>query len=155
MKSKTPHHKRPKRIGRGPGSGHGKTSTKGHKGQRARSGFSQRPDFEGGQNPYYRRVPKRGFHHARRQSFAIVNLDQLGRLDGVEITMDNLRERGVIRKNCDALKVLGRGKIDKPLTVRADRFSAQAKKAIEAAGGKALLASSSDTQSSVGSAKTS
>ncbi len=139
MKAKRPYEKQPKRIGRGVGSGHGKTSTKGHKGQRARSGFHQRPDFEGGQNPLYRRIPKRGFHHADRKRYAIVNLDQLMRFQESEISPELVVSRGVVKKLHDGLKILGRGKVERALTVKAHRFSGSAKQLIEAAGGKAVL----------------
>lgn len=139
MKAKRPHHKRPKRIGRGAGSGHGKTSTKGHKGQRSRSGFSQRPDFEGGQNPLYRRVPKRGFNHPSGKTFAILNLDQLVGLGMDQVNPTALIERGIIKKLMSGLKILGRGKLTQSLTVEAHGFSTSAKDAIEKAGGKAIL----------------
>lgn len=137
MRSKKPYQKKMKRIGRGHGSGHGKTSTKGHKGQRARAGFSMRSDFEGGQTPLYRRTPKRGFNHPRA-SFAIVNLDQLELLQTAEITPEILLAKEVIKDLGAGLKILGRGKLSRKLTVKAHRFSAQAKQAIEQAGGTAL-----------------
>lgn len=139
MKAKRPYHKRRKRIGFGPGSGHGKTSTKGHKGQRARSGFHQRPGFEGGQNPLYRRVPKRGFNQANHKIYAILNLDQLSNIQGSEITPEGLLKHGAIRKLSAGLKILGRGKLNRALVVKAHRFSESAKQAIEKAGGKAIL----------------
>lgn len=139
MKAKKPYHKRRKRIGRGVGSGHGKTSTKGHKGQRARAGFQQRAGFEGGQNPLYRRVPKRGFNQPDRRAFAIVNLDQIAALQDKELTPESLLQLGVIRKPEDGLKVLGRGKLSRAVTIKAHRFSESAKAAIEKAGGKAIV----------------
>lgn len=139
MKAKKPYHKRRKIIGRGVGSGHGKTSTKGHKGQRARAGFQQRPGFEGGQNPLYRRVPKRGFNQSDRRTFAIVNLDQIAALKDKEVTPESLLHLGVIRKPEDGLKVLGRGALTRAVTIKAHRFSDSAKAAIEKAGGKAII----------------
>ncbi|MBI1977998.1 MAG: 50S ribosomal protein L15 [Candidatus Omnitrophica bacterium] len=139
MRAKKPYQKKPKRIGRGVGSGHGKTSTKGHKGQRARSGFHQRPAFEGGQTPIHQRFPKRGFNQPHHKEFAIINLDQLDHLKVSEISPDWLVENQVIKRLGSGLKVLGRGTISKKLTVHAHRFSAQAKEAIEKAGGKAVL----------------
>ncbi len=141
MKAKKTYQKKPKRIGRGPGSGHGKTSTKGHKGQRARSGFHMRPAFEGGQTPIHQRIPKRGFNHPAHKSYAILNLDQLEQLKVSEISPDWLLKNRVVRHLQDGLKVLGRGKLTQKLTVQAHRFSAPAKEAIEKAGGKAILIS--------------
>ncbi|HLA79246.1 MAG TPA: 50S ribosomal protein L15 [Vicinamibacteria bacterium] len=128
-----------KRVGRGPGSGLGKTSGRGEKGQKSRSGFSQKPGFEGGQMPLHRRVPKRGFTNARfRKEYSLVNL---ARLDGFEagtiVTPEVLLERGVIRKLRDGVKVLAKGALTKALTVRAHKFSAKAQEAIAGAGGKA------------------
>jgi len=128
-----------KRVGRGPGSGLGKTSGRGEKGQKSRSGFSQKPGFEGGQMPLHRRVPKRGFSNARfRKEYSLVNL---ARLDGFEagtiVTPEVLLERGVIRKLRDGVKVLAKGALTKALTVRAHKFSAKAQQAIAGAGGKA------------------
>jgi len=139
MKAKRPDLKRRIRIGRGVGSGHGKTSGKGHKGQRARAGFQQRPGFEGGQNPLYRRVPKRGFTQPNKRSFAVVNIDQIATLKDKEITPEILLNLGMIRKPEDGLKVLGRGKLTHAVTIRAHRFSESAKTAIEKAGGKAIV----------------
>ena len=139
MKSKRPFQKKRKRIGRGPGSGHGKTSTKGHKGQHSRSGFHMRPGFEGGQTPLYQKVGKRGFTHASHKTFAILNLDQLEQLDVTEISPEALLQSRVIKRIGAGLKILGRGAIKKKLTIRAHRFSVQAKEAIEKAGGQALL----------------
>lgn len=139
MKARHPHRKGPKRLGRGVGSGHGKTSTKGHKGQRSRSGFHQRAGFEGGQNPLYRRQPKRGFNQSEHRTYAIINLDRLSRLGLSEITPEKLIEKREIKDMQSGLKVLGGGKMDRAVTVRAHRFSSSAKAAIEKAGGKALL----------------
>ena len=127
-----------KRLGRGIGSGLGKTSAKGHKGQWARSGGGVRPGFEGGQMPLTRRVPKRGFKNHFRVEYAVVNLDVLNAFEaGTEITYDMLYVNGYIKevKNAAGLKVLGGGELTKALTVKASKFSASAKAAIENAGG--------------------
>ena len=127
------------RRGRGHGSGNGKTAGKGHKGQKARSG-APRIGFEGGQMPLYRRLPKRGFTNSLfKKEYAIINLETLDKLfnDGDAVSMETLLEKGVIRKELNGLKVLGRGEITKKLTVKAAIFSASAKEKIEAAGGKA------------------
>ena len=139
MKSKKPYRKKPKRLGRGESSGHGKTSTKGHKGQRARSGFHMRPTFEGGQTPLHQRIPKRGFNQSHHKEYAILNLDQLSRLSVPEISPDWLLRNGIVKRLGDGLKILGRGKLEQKLVVRAHRFSTQAKEAIEKAGGQAVL----------------
>jgi large subunit ribosomal protein L15 len=139
MRAKFPYEKRRKRVGCGPGSGHGKTACRGHKGQHSRTGSGHRPGFEGGQNPLYRRIPKRGFNQFPKKRFAVVNLDRLAALGEKEITPEKLIEQGMIRKLGDGLKVLGEGELKKPLTVRAHRFSEQAKKKIEAAGGQAVV----------------
>ena len=128
------------RKGRGTGSGNGKTAGRGHKGQNARSGGGVRPGFEGGQLPLYRRLPKRGFTNSLfKKDYAIINLETLDKLfnDGDTVAMDVLLEKGIIRKELNGLKVLGRGEITKKLTVKAKIFSASAKEKIEAAGGKA------------------
>ncbi len=127
-----------KRIGRGPGSGHGKTATRGHKGAKSRSGFKHKRGFEGGQMPLHRRVPKRGFHNPFRTEYQVVNLDQLdARFDaGATITPDSLREVGLIKRHAP-VKVLGRGELAKALTVRAHRFSGGAADKIARAGGTA------------------
>ncbi|MBP3953427.1 50S ribosomal protein L15 [Bacillus suaedae] len=125
------------RVGRGIGSGNGKTAGKGHKGQNARSGGGVRPGFEGGQNPLYRRLPKRGFTNPTRKEFTIVNLDELNRFDkGTEVTPELLIETGVVKNVKHGVKILGNGNIEKSLTVKAHKFSASAVEAIEAAGGK-------------------
>lgn len=125
------------RKGRGAGSGNGKTAGKGHKGQNARSGGGVRPGFEGGQNPLYRKLPKRGFHNKFATVYSIVNVETLNKFDdGAVVDMDALLKSGVVSKRNDGLKVLGRGEITKKLTVRASIFSATAKAKIEAAGGK-------------------
>ena len=130
-----------KRVGRGPGSGLGKTSGRGEKGQKSRSGFSHRPGFEGGQMPLHRRVPKRGFSNARfRKEYTELNLDQLEAFEaGTIVTPEVLLKNGLIRTLRDGVKVLGRGELSKALTVRAHRFSARAQERIAAAGGKAEL----------------
>lgn len=125
------------RVGRGTGSGNGKTSGKGHKGQKARSGGGVRPGFEGGQTPLFQRLPKRGFTNINRKDFAIVNLETLNRFeDGTEVTPELLIETGVVSKLNAGVKILGKGTLDKKLTVRAHKFSSTAQQAIEAAGGK-------------------
>jgi len=127
---------RTKRLGRGIGSGVGKTSGKGHKGQNARSGGGVRPGFEGGQMPLTRRLPKRGFTSIFAKEYAIINVRDLNALeDGTVVTAELLREKGVIRKINDGLKVLGNGTLTKKLTVQATKCSASAKEKIEAAGG--------------------
>ena len=128
-----------KRVGRGDGSGTGVTAGRGHKGAKSRSGYKRKRGFEGGQMPLHRRVPKRGFHNPFRVEYAIVNLDTLSeRFDeGAEVTPELLRERRIVRESRAPIKVLGRGELSKKLIVKAHRFSAQAGKAIEAAGGRA------------------
>ncbi|AAP24183.1 50S ribosomal protein L15 [Bacillus tropicus] len=124
------------RVGRGIGSGNGKTAGKGHKGQNARSGGGVRLGFEGGQTPLFRRLPKRGFTNINRKEFAIVNLSTLNRFeDGTEVTPELLLETGVISKLNDGVKILASGAVEKKLTVKAHKFSSSAKEAIEAAGG--------------------
>lgn len=127
-----------KRVGRGIGSGTGKTAGKGHKGQNARSGGGVRPGFEGGQNPLFRRLPKRGFTNINRKDYAIVNLDVLNRFDeGTEITPALLIESGFVSNERSGIKILGNGSLEKKLNVKAHKFSGSAKEAIEAAGGQA------------------
>jgi len=128
-----------KRVGRGPGSGHGKTSSRGSKGAKSRSGFRFKRGFEGGQMPLHRRVPKRGFHNPFRVECAVVNLDTLAEVfeAGSSVTPDLLRERGLVRKAGVPVKVLGRGDISKKLTVKAHKFSGTAAEKIAAAGGVA------------------
>ncbi len=127
-----------KRIGRGMGSGHGKTSTKGHKGQKARSGGTKGPGFEGGQTTLQRRLPKRGFKNSPfKKEYAIINLADITKLAGIDvITPEVLLERKMIKDMKDGLKVLGTGDISKPLTIKAHAFSASALSKINAAGGK-------------------
>ena len=132
--------KKRKRVGRGPGSGHGKTSCRGHKGQGARSGGNVQPGFEGGQMPLQRRLPKRGFFNIFRDEMAVVNLAQLEELPaGSEATPESLTQRGFVSGKNRQVKILGEGSLSKALTVRAHGFSAKAKEKIEAAGGKAEL----------------
>lgn len=126
-----------KRVGRGMASGSGKTSGKGHKGQKARSGGGVRLGFEGGQTPLFQRLPKRGFTNINRKEYAIVNVETLNRFDNdTEVTPELLLETGVVSKLKSGLKILGEGSLDKKLTVKAHKFSSAAKEAIEAAGGK-------------------
>jgi len=128
-----------KRVGRGPGSGHGKTATRGNKGAKSRSGFRFKRGFEGGQMPLHRRVPKRGFHNPFRIEYAVVNLDTIVDVfdAGSSVTPELLRERGLVRQSRVPIKVLGRGDVTKPLTVHAHKFSGSAAQKIAAAGGKA------------------
>ena len=128
----------PKRLGRGTGSGLGKTSGKGHKGAKARSGGGKRPGFEGGQMPLVRRLPKRGFTNIFRTEYVAVNVDRLNIFeDGMTVTPVELIEAGIIKNILDGVKIMGNGEITKKLTVKANKFTATAKEKIEAAGGKA------------------
>jgi len=130
--------RRDKRVGRGVGSGHGKTSCKGHKGQKARSGGTKGPAFEGGQMPLQRRLPKRGFKNHFSVEFAIINLKDINTLKDMDIiTPEALLEKGVIKNLKSGLKVLGEGEMQRPVTIKADAFSASALAKIAAAGGKA------------------
>jgi len=125
-----------KRIGRGHGSGNGKTAGKGHKGQKARSGGSIRWGFEGGQMPLQRRVPKRGFHNIFAKKVISINVDSLNVFDdGMAVDEALLRSRGLVKRNCDALKVLGNGDLSKKLIVKANMFSESARLKIEKLGG--------------------
>ncbi len=127
-----------KRIGRGHGSGNGKTAGKGHKGQKARAGHGMRPGFEGGQMPLQRRIPKRGFNNIFRKEFVAVNVSALEVFDnGAVVDAAALQEKGLISKTLDGVKILGNGDLSKKLTVKANAFSGTAKEKIEAAGGKA------------------
>lgn len=123
-----------KRVGRGPGSGLGKTAGKGEKGQKSRSGYSRRPGFEGGQMPLLRRVPKRGFTNIWKVEYAVVNVSDLAELEGA-VTPDSLAEHGLVRRG-RPVKVLGNGELSKALTVSAHKFSGSARAKIEAAGGR-------------------
>jgi large subunit ribosomal protein L15 len=126
-----------KRVGRGIGSGTGKTSGRGHKGQNSRSGGGVRPGFEGGQNPLFRRLPKRGFTNINRKEYAIVNLDTLNRFEeGTVVTPALLIETGIVSNEKSGIKILGNGSLEKKLTVKAHKFSGSAKEAIENAGGQ-------------------
>ncbi len=130
--------KKRKRVGRGPGSGHGKTSTRGHKGQMARAGAKRRPWFEGGQMPLQRRIPKRGFANIFKKDYQIVNLDSLSKCGKEQvITPEVLRSLGLIKKEGKPVKILGEGELSCSLTVFANAFSRKAKEKIEARGGKA------------------
>jgi large subunit ribosomal protein L15 len=128
-----------KRIGRGMGSGMGKTSTRGHKGQHAGTGFSQKRGFEGGQMPLHRRLPKRGFTNIFKKQFAIINLGRLEKLEGNSFSPDSLLEAGLIQKVRDGLKVLGTGQLTRAITVEAHHFSKSALEKIQAAGGTATV----------------
>ena len=126
-----------KRVGRGTGSGHGKTACRGHKGQNARSGGGVRPAFEGGQTPLFNRLPKRGFTNVNHKEFAIVNVEDLNVFENeTVVTIENLQEKGLVKKVYDGVKVLGNGKLEKNLTVKANKFSKTAEAAITSAGGK-------------------
>ena len=134
-----PEAKSKKRVGRGPGSGMGKTATRGQKGQKSRSGASIAPWFQGGQTPLYRRLPKRGFNNARYSvRYATINLSDLNKFfkDGDAVTPELLKEKGIIKKQLSGVKVLGNGNLEKKLTIKANRFSMTAVAKIEAAGGK-------------------
>jgi len=127
-----------KRVGRGIGSGMGKTSTRGHKGQNARSGGGVRPGFEGGQNPLYRRLPKRGFNNPFRKEYAIVNLEQLSKFeDGATVTPEILINAGIVKNPLAGIKILGEGELHVKLSVKANKFSKSAVEKITAAGGSA------------------
>jgi len=126
-----------KRVGRGVGSGHGKTACKGHKGQKARSGGTKGAGFEGGQMPLQRRIPKRGFTNIFKKEYAVINLDAIEAMkDTTVITPELLVEKGVIKKMKDGLKVLAKGSLQRPVTIKANAFSTAAATKIEAAGGK-------------------
>jgi len=131
---------RKKRVGRGPGSGHGKTCCRGHKGQKARSGGGPAPGFEGGQMPLHRRLPKRGFTNIFRAEYATVNVRDLECFEAnAVIDVDALRQAGLIKRLKDGVKLLGSGEIDKPLTVKVHKASISARHKIESAGGKVVL----------------
>jgi len=137
LKSPPGANKRVKRVGRGTGSGHGKTSTRGHKGQKARSGGGVRPGFEGGQMPLQRRLPKRGFTNIFKKEYAIVNIRELNSFeDGSEINPEVLQNAGLIKSIKDGVKILGDGELEKKLTVRAHKISRQAEEKITARGGR-------------------
>ena len=128
-----------KRVGRGMGSGHGKTSTRGHKGQGSRSGSSLMRGFEGGQMPLHRRLPKRGFTNIFRTEYTVLNLDRLAELEESELTIEFFAAKGLLKKHEGLLKVLGNGELTKAITVHAHKFSKSAQEKIEKAGGKAIL----------------
>jgi len=128
-----------KRIGRGMGSGHGKTSTRGHKGQHAGTGFSLMRGFEGGQMPLHRRLPKRGFTNIFKKQYAIVNLGRLEKLEGDTFNLDRLVELGVVKKPGEGLKILGTGQLTRKITVEAHQFSKSAAEKIQKAGGTAQV----------------
>jgi large subunit ribosomal protein L15 len=136
---KSPETKSTKRVGRGPGSGMGKTSTRGENGQKSRSGVSISPWFEGGQSPLYRRVPKRGFNNKRfAVKYATINLSDLNRFnDGDTVTPELLKELGIVKKQLAGVKVLANGKLEKKVNVKANRFSSKAVTKIEEMGGTA------------------
>jgi large subunit ribosomal protein L15 len=129
--------KKRKRVGRGPGSGHGKTSCKGHKGQKSRSGGGTKPGFEGGQMPLQRRLPKRGFTNIFAKQYAVVNISTLERISASDITPEVLKNEGIIRNIRDGVKILGNGEITRAVTVKAHAFSASAKEKITSAKGSA------------------
>ena len=133
--------KKRKRLGRGPGSGHGKTCGRGHKGQGSRAGWSVHPTFEGGQMPLVRRIPKRGFHNRWAQTVAIINVADLEKLfdDGAEVTPQTLKDGNLAKGRYDVLKVLGNGQLTKKLKVSAHRFSRSAAEKIQAAGGQVVV----------------
>ena len=126
------------RVGRGPGSGLGKTAGKGHKGQKSRSGAKSKPGFEGGQTPLYVRIPKKGFKNVNKKIYTVLNLDILEERfnDEEEVTITELMQRGIVKKTLDSVKILGDGTISKKLTVKVNAFSKSAKEKIEAAGGQ-------------------
>lgn len=127
-----------KRIGRGHGSGQGKTAGKGHKGQKARAGHGFRPGFEGGQMPLQRRIPKRGFNNVFATRYAVINVAALNAFEnGAVVDTDALKKAGIVKKSYDGVKVLGNGTVEKSLTVKVAAYSESAKAKIEAAGGKA------------------
>ena len=127
-----------KRVGRGPGSGHGKTAGAGSKGQLQGSGYSRKRGFEGGQMPLVRRIPKRGFTNIFRVEYTVVNLDRLAKIGKGEIQLKDMVESGLIKKESERVKVLGRGEITSAMTVHAHQFSASAAKKIEEKGGRAV-----------------
>ena len=132
--------KKRKRVGRGPGSGHGKTCCRGHKGQKSRSGGGVRPGFEGGQMPLHRRLPKRGFTNIFRKEYSILNVEDLNRFEpDAVLDAEVLKGAGLIRKVVDGVKVLGNGEISHPVILRVNKISRTAREKVEAAGGKVEL----------------
>ncbi len=134
-----------KRVGRGPGSGSGKTAGRGEKGQKSRSGYRRKRGFEGGQMPLIRRVPKRGFHNLFRKEYAVVNVARFEELEGSSFTPESLLKSGLIGKLSDGLKILGNGELTRPVTIAAHKFSSSAREKIEKAGGKAEVIESKKT----------
>lgn len=132
-----PEAKSRKRVGRGPGSGMGKTSTRGEKGQKSRSGASIAPWFQGGQTPLYRRLPKRGFTNIHANTYTEVTFKMLNKVKNTDVTAESLLEEGIIGKINDGIVILATGKLEKKLNIKAKRFTAKAKEQIEALGGKA------------------
>lgn len=134
-------HKKARRIGRGTGSGYGKTAARGHKGQKSRAGYSRKPVFQGGAMPLVRRVPKRGFHNKFALTVAILNVSDLEQAfeAGDDVTLETLRAKSLAKHQFDELKILGDGELTKKLTVSAHRFSASAKEKISQAGGEAIV----------------
>jgi large subunit ribosomal protein L15 len=128
-----------KRVGRGMGSGHGKTSTRGHKGQGSRSGSSLMRGFEGGQMPLHRRLPKRGFTNIFRTEYTVLNLDRLVALNEKELTLEAFQAKGYLKRRGELLKILGNGELTTAITVHAHKFSKAAQEKIEKAGGKAVV----------------
>ncbi len=126
------------RVGRGTGSGNGKTSGKGHKGQKARSGYSRKPGFEGGQLPLFKRIPKRGFsNYEFKTKYSVINVEDLNVFEeGVEVTPEILKDTGILKKQLDGVKILGNGVLEKKLNVKANSFTKSAKEKIESKGGK-------------------
>ena len=132
--------KKRKRVGRGPGSGHGKTCCRGHKGQRSRSGGGVRPGFEGGQMPLHRRLPKRGFNNIFRKEYNILNVEDLNQFEpNAFLDVEAFKQAGLIKKIMDGIKLLGTGEITRPVVVRIQKVSKTAKEKIEASGGKVEL----------------
>ncbi|MDQ1257308.1 MAG: large subunit ribosomal protein [Candidatus Hydrogenedentes bacterium] len=138
-----------KRVGRGPGSTLGKTCGRGHKGQKSRSGYSQSPGFEGGQMPMHRRLPKRGFKHAKRYAFGAINLDALDRVfeDGATVTAESIVHQGLVEETRGGVKILGRGELTKRFNVTVHAVSPGARQKIEAAGGTVTLIGAAKTSS--------
>jgi large subunit ribosomal protein L15 len=131
--------KKKKIVGRGPGSGHGKTSTRGHKGQKARSGGSVPPYFEGGNIPLIRKIPKRGFSNPFRKKYKIVNIENLSKIKEDEIDIEVMKKYGLVKGKDVLVKVLSEGEINRPITLKVHKISESAKKKIENAGGKVLI----------------
>ena len=138
MRAKKPYKKSRKRVGCGIGSGHGKRSTRGQKGQRSRSGYSKRHGFEGGQTPLYRRLPKRGFNHPA-PDWSVVNIGDIAELKLTEVTPAILQQNGLAKKQVLGVKILGNGELSSAVTVSAHQFSASARQKIEKAGGKVVV----------------